>query len=62
MYRPEFNTNRLVILTKLNRIIWSTAAKSELTDNELKAIVTARNLIKAYYDNAEHERGNKNWQ
>lgn len=55
MYRPEFNSNRLKIIKKLNTIIWSNEAKSELTDNEFKAIVTARNFIKAYYDNAAHE-------
>ena len=55
MYRPEFNSNRLNIIKKLNNIIYSQEAKSELTDNEFKAIVTARNFIKAYFDNAEHE-------
>lgn len=60
MYRPEFNQNRLLIIEKLNEIIWSDKAKSELTDNEFKAIITARNFIKVYYDIAEHEKDNCN--
>lgn len=55
MYRPEFNSNRLKVIERLNNIIHSKEAKSELTDNEYKAILTARNFIKAFYDNAEHE-------
>lgn len=55
MYRPEFNANRLVIIQKLNEIIRLQAVKRELTDNEYRAILTARNFIKAYYDKAEHE-------
>ena len=55
MYRPEFNSNRLNIIKKLNNIIYSQEAKSELTDNEFKAIVTARNFIKVYFDIAECE-------
>ena len=61
MYRPEFNSNRLDIIKKLNDIIYSVEAKSELTDNEFKGILTARNYIKACYDNAylEAQRGDK---
>lgn len=58
MYRPEFNTNRLNIIIKLNNIITSTEAKSELTNDEFKAIVTARNFIKAYFALAEQESNN----
>lgn len=55
MYRSEFNLNRLVIIEKLNEIINSKEARCKLTDSEYKAIMTARNFIKAYYDNAAHE-------
>lgn len=62
MYWPEFNSNRLSIIKKLNEIIFSLEGeKRDLTDNEFRAILTARNFIKAYYDNAEHELKNNGY-